>query len=703
MSLVVATGILFSRGDPVQAAALDVPSVCDTLTNAFAANQSGTEVIGDPGCDGDPINGDTVQLADGSSHTVAINGNATYNLTVSGVEDGAEESIDFGLMKSLGLTLSGDLTLEDVTIVNLGVLTVSDGATLTLRRVNIESPGAGSYIDVLAGGTLNVIDSDFSNFSPAGHSPLTNAGTTNLTSSVFSGNAGPLVQSTGADAAVTIEGSRFSGNNAPVIENNAGSLVEISYATFEENGNTAENGSVTPPVGGAIFNRGATVHIETSSFFGNRATDGGGALANYADDASAATMTLVNVTLDDNDAPLGSAIYNWLGAEVTGGATVSLLNVTITGGGAGPVLYSSNGGFANPTNGAMIYMSMVISSENGGRTCGPDNPNINNGLGAPPTFTSYGYNLYSDPEDLGDGTPDQSVYHCNIVAGDIVGNAADLGPLALNGGRTLNRALLEGSRGIDEGTNDVGPLGGCPATDQRDQTRPIDGNRFEEIGGDATCDIGAFEFVPGPFDPTCIYPPSGDGFRIDNCIVFVKQTDPSGSVQSFDFDAQIDAPDDDFDFAGPFSLEDGESQAFVNTGTGSTFLVTEEELDGWELDTVTCEGSGITEDFVEAGVEITTLPFGDGDPPPWAVCTFSNAEVEDEPTATPTRTPTPTPTRTPAPTSSVDDPGGGSASIPTPTRTSQPTQTTTPRTSTPVVITPTQPFTPPNTGSGGLK
>jgi hypothetical protein len=70
-----------------------------------------------------------------------------------------------------------------------------------------------------------------------------------------------------------------------------------------------------------------------------------------------------------------------------------------------------------------------------------------------------------------------------------------LGPLATNGGITYTRALLAGSPAIDSGTNT-----GCPATDQRGVARPQDGN----LNGIATCDIGAYEYVPAPFPSSWI-------------------------------------------------------------------------------------------------------------------------------------------------------------------------------------------------------
>ena len=53
-----------------------------------------------------------------------------------------------------------------------------------------------------------------------------------------------------------------------------------------------------------------------------------------------------------------------------------------------------------------------------------------------------------------------------------------LGPLADNGGLTKTHLPQTGSPALDFGTNT-----GCPATDQRGQSRPVN----------STCDVGAVE------------------------------------------------------------------------------------------------------------------------------------------------------------------------------------------------------------------
>jgi hypothetical protein len=85
----------------------------------------------------------------------------------------------------------------------------------------------------------------------------------------------------------------------------------------------------------------------------------------------------------------------------------------------------------------------------------------------------------------------ESTSACGFVAlGDVVNANALLGPLANNGGSTLTHAPQPGSPAID-----AGAAVGCPASDQRSFSRPLDGNG----DGTAVCDIGAVETPPmGP-------------------------------------------------------------------------------------------------------------------------------------------------------------------------------------------------------------
>jgi predicted outer membrane repeat protein len=99
-------------------------------------------------------------------------------------------------------------------------------------------------------------------------------------------------------------------------------------------------------------------------------------------------------------------------------------------------------------------------------------------------ISSAGYNIIGDTVECS----------FNNAAGDQLNVNPKLGPLQNNGGNTLTHWLYEGSPAIDGG-NPAGctdHLGNPLTTDQRGNTRPMDGNSDANI----VCDIGAYEADP---------------------------------------------------------------------------------------------------------------------------------------------------------------------------------------------------------------
>jgi CSLREA domain-containing protein len=203
--------------------------------------------------------------------------------------------------------------------------------------------------------------------------------------------------------------------------------------------NTADNG-------GGISN-GGTLVIQNSTINGNRVDISGAGITNSSQ------MTLTNTTISGNSANSGGGGIFQAAGEAT------LRNVTISGNS----LSGSLGGALFLGQDATMSIGNSILAGNRFADCD---------IRGATALVSLGNNLDGDNS-------------CGFTApGDIGGSDPLLGALADNGGATFTHALLAGSPAIDAGADTD-----CPATDQRGETRPADGN------GDATahCDIGAYE------------------------------------------------------------------------------------------------------------------------------------------------------------------------------------------------------------------
>jgi hypothetical protein len=194
-------------------------------------------------------------------------------------------------------------------------------------------------------------------------------------------------------------------------------------------------------------------------------------------------LTLVNVTVESNQAGAGGAHGSGGGPPRTGGAggsggglstqtAASVTNATIAGNSAGqgaprenasdvsiPPVHGAGGGVSGPAT----LKNTILSSNNASaadRNCDA-------------AVLDGGYNI-SFPDIPEAGCP------VGFVHGDPL-----LAPLANNGGRTPTMAITNASSAYDH----VPTTGaGCPALDQRGVGRP----QF------ASCDAGAFELAPGP-------------------------------------------------------------------------------------------------------------------------------------------------------------------------------------------------------------
>ncbi|MEL7448206.1 MAG: right-handed parallel beta-helix repeat-containing protein [Pseudomonadota bacterium] len=211
--------------------------------------------------------------------------------------------------------------------------------------------------------------------------------------------------------------------------------------------------------GGGIFNDNTTTVISGSTFVGNEADKGGGI------NTLSGNVTVTNSTFSSNTSAEGASVR-------LESNTTTLTNVTIASS-AGDGIYRA-GGTAQARN-TIVYGSS-------GSDCSGGVTNLANNLDGDGTCS---FGLTADPR---------------------------LGSLANNGGPTQTRELLVGSPAVDAGTNT-----GCPATDQRGNPRPVDG----DISGTATCDIGAFEAdAPAAADLTLAISDAPDPAPLNGPLVY---------------------------------------------------------------------------------------------------------------------------------------------------------------------------------------
>lgn len=248
--------------------------------------------------------------------------------------------------------------------------------------------------------------------------------------------------------------------------------------------------------------------------------NGGGMGAGIYNDSDG-QLTLLNSTVHDNQAPnerKGGGIYNKGMMEITN-STISANRAEGSGGG----IYVESGDLYLAS--ATLTLNTADEDADGGDGGGIYNAagavrvrntiigqNVDNSPGAYPngaadcsgTFITQEYNLITDR------AYDGATQACNgftgagdQVGGDFAGSLyltlyAGLGPLQDNGGPTPTHMPLPPVFIVIDRASPATPGGGdpyaCPATDQRGQARPVDGD------GDGTprCDKGAVEyFVPG--------------------------------------------------------------------------------------------------------------------------------------------------------------------------------------------------------------
>jgi len=221
------------------------------------------------------------------------------------------------------------------------------------------------------------------------------------------------------------------GSTGGAVDNNSGELTARA-SIFADN---------RSDYGGGLYNQSVAL-LTNVTVSGNLARISGGGVLNVG---ATHSITATNLTIANNDAPVGAGIYNGSVDGIGEAGLVSLVN------------------------------TIVALNGSGGDCSGP--------------ITSLGNNIDYD------GT-------CNVDGSNIDPLIA---PLADNGGSTQTHALIQGGCPSDacivpSPAIDAGDAAACPGTDQRGEPRPFDGD------GDGTgeCDIGAYEVQEPPL--TCTGP-----------------------------------------------------------------------------------------------------------------------------------------------------------------------------------------------------
>jgi len=464
---------------------------------AAAANFAVTKTAdtADGTCDSDCSLREAVIAANASAGLDFISlPSGTYSLTIVGGGEDSALTGDLDITDNLEINGAGlaNTTIEvgagddrvfDVIIVSSITATLLTAKDLQLRNGKGDvgfGCECGGGILVRTDAWLRLVNTRVANNAAIGGTLSTgggidNGGTLTLENTVVSGNTADFAGgiNNGPAASFTMTGGSIESNTASgsvggvelpsgsaatliraqVIGNTAGGSgggLDVSGSLNMSESNVGGNSAA----GGAGINvSGGTVSIDASSVHTNFASgDGAGIFSN-------GTITLTNSTISSNGAGgLGSGILN----NVVGNLTST--NSTIAGNNAPSGLH--NFGTAQLKN--------TIIGSNKGADCV-----------VPAAVTSLGHNLDSDGTCMLSGP------------GDLPNRDPRIGPLAFTTGPTFWHPLLGDSPAIDAGDDN-----GCPATDQRGTTRPLDGN------GDGTpvCDIGSYEIFqeiaptpsPGP-------------------------------------------------------------------------------------------------------------------------------------------------------------------------------------------------------------
>ena len=402
--------------------------------------------------------------------------------------------------------ITGDADADDITISGSGITDVSasfgdtTGATddllddnsrvlnfsgttgnLTLTSLTItggrttggNEDGGGIRFD--SDGALSLFNSTLSGNSTTGTAAdgggiYTDSGSVSLSNSTLSGNStsGDFSDGGGIGTGsgdVSLVSSTLSGNSSG---DDGGGISTVSGDVSLVSSTLSGNSS--GDYGGGIFADSGAVSLSNSTLSGNSSGGRGGGIYNFS-----GSVSLFNSTLSGNS----SGDYG--GGIFTDDSTVLIVNSTITGNSA----FRQGGGISlladnyNDDERLTLHNSIVAGNTDNGTA--PDVLAVGDVVN----------DLIVENSLIGDTTGSEITSATGT--GNILNQAALLGPLSDNGGPTQTHALLSGSPAIDAGNDLLAVDADMTAltTDQRGgaSTRIFDDPTASGTG----VDIGAFE------------------------------------------------------------------------------------------------------------------------------------------------------------------------------------------------------------------
>lgn len=329
------------------------------------------------------------------------------------------------------------------------------GNNCSLRAAVMEGNAAGNFVRIylnagtytLTAGQLDITATDVEIY-----------GQEQTREVIISGNNASRVFQVDTGASVAFENLTITGGNS----GNGGGLYNLGAVQLM---NVEITGNHAVAYGGGISNIGGYIEAYNVTIYNNTSSQTSAGIDNFSLNANAkAELHLYNVTISGNVATGAAG-----GLFSDDNSIAELNNVTIASNTSG---VSGGGILVDHISGATLAFQNTIIAQN----TAPASPDCQGNI------DSVGFNLMGNNSG------------CNFFAfsSDIVGtNVAPvnalLSPLEYTGGYVSTHGLQLNSPARDNGDDDD-----CEETDARGVVRAYDGD-YDSF---ATCDIGAYEFVP---------------------------------------------------------------------------------------------------------------------------------------------------------------------------------------------------------------